>query len=153
LRTYTQRLYQTILPSELSSLPGVDDDEDGLFDVGYRPIGFIELACGSADRLQYLRRVMQYNQYCGIDVQELSPSDVEGYCPIIRTTNPDNPGDGGAFDVLAGFYSPNDGRVNPTDVTMALARCAWNNYVVTIVEDDVLFEFTIFFCFLGLGLN
>ena len=48
-----------------------------------------------------------------VDVQEISPAEVERRFPLCRVD-----------DVLAGFYVPTDGRVNPVDATAALARAA-----------------------------
>jgi glycine/D-amino acid oxidase-like deaminating enzyme len=70
------------------------------------------LAC-DVDRLHYFRRVAAFNRLCGIHVEEISPEQVKERFPLITT-------DG----VLAGFYVPDDGRVNPTDATMALAKGA-----------------------------
>ncbi len=40
------------------------------------PIGFIEVA-SDKDRLEEFRRVAAFNRYCGIDVQEISPREVQ----------------------------------------------------------------------------
>ncbi len=79
---------------------------------GFRPCGFIEVA-GDADRLEEYRRVSAFNRYCGIDVQEISPSEVKRLFPLAKVD-----------DLLAGFYVPQDGRVDPVDVTMALGKGA-----------------------------
>ena len=100
MRMYTRSLYSEILPQETG------------LETGFMDVGFIELAC-DADRLQYFRRVAAFNRLCGINVEEISPEDVVAKLPL---TNPDG--------ILAGFYVPEDGRVNPTDATMALAKGA-----------------------------
>ncbi len=82
------------------------------FSTGFKPIGFIEVA-SNTDRLEEYRRVSTFNRYCGIDVQEISPKEIEELFPLARVD-----------DLLAGFYVKDDGRVNPVDVTMALARGA-----------------------------
>jgi 4-methylaminobutanoate oxidase (formaldehyde-forming) len=79
---------------------------------GFAPVGFIELAT-SKDRLEEFRRVAAFNRHCGVDVHEISPAEVASRFPLARTD-----------DVLAGFLVPGDGRVNPVDVTMALAAGA-----------------------------
>lgn len=79
---------------------------------GLNQCGFIELAT-SVERLEEYRRVSAFNRYCGVDVQEISAREVQDLFPIARVD-----------DVLAGFYVEDDGRVNPVDVTMALARGA-----------------------------
>ena len=79
---------------------------------GLNQCGFIEVATNE-DRLEEYRRVATFNRYCGVDVQEISPKEVLEMFPIARVD-----------DVLAGFYVKDDGRVNPVDVTMALAKGA-----------------------------
>lgn len=79
---------------------------------GLNNCGFIELAT-CADRLEEYRRVSAFNRYCGVDVHEISAREVQDLFPIARVD-----------DVLAGFYVEDDGRVNPVDVTMALAKGA-----------------------------
>ena len=68
---------------------------------------------GDEDRLEEYRRVSAFNRLCGIDVQEISPREVEELFPLARTD-----------DLLAGFYVAEDGRANPVDVTMSLAKGA-----------------------------
>ncbi len=79
---------------------------------GFRPVGFIEVAA-DRDRLEEYRRVSAFNRYCGVDVQEISPKQVQELFPLAKTD-----------DLLAGFYVKEDGRVDPVDVTMALAKGA-----------------------------
>lgn len=100
MRMYTRSLYSEILPQETG------------LETGFMDIGFIELACDE-DRLHYFRRVAAFNRLCGIHVEEITPGEVVSKFPL---TNPDG--------ILAGFYVAGDGRVNPTDATMALAKGA-----------------------------
>ncbi len=79
---------------------------------GFRAVGFIE-AAGDPDRLEEYRRVSAFNRYCGIDVHEISPTEIGELFPLARTD-----------DLLAGFYVKEDGRADPVDVTMALAKGA-----------------------------
>ncbi len=79
---------------------------------GFAPIGFIEVAA-DADRLEEFRRIAAFNRYCGVDVHEISPREVGGLFPLAKVD-----------DIAGGFYVPDDGRVNPVDVTMALAKGA-----------------------------
>jgi 4-methylaminobutanoate oxidase (formaldehyde-forming) len=79
---------------------------------GFKPVGFIELAT-DADRLEEYRRVSTFQRHCGVEIHELSPAEVAARFPLARTD-----------DVLAGFHVPQDGRANPVDVTMALAKGA-----------------------------
>jgi glycine cleavage system aminomethyltransferase T/glycine/D-amino acid oxidase-like deaminating enzyme len=79
---------------------------------GWKPVGFIEVAC-DADRLEEYRRVSAFNRHCGVDVHEISAAQVHDLFPLARTD-----------DILAGFYVAEDGRADPVDVTMALAKGA-----------------------------
>jgi len=108
LRKYTRALYSR-LEAETGQATGL------------KPVGFIELAA-DADRLEEYRRVAAFNRHCGVDVQEISASQVRDLFPLARTD-----------DVLAGFYVKDDGRANPVDVTMALARGA-RMHGATLIE-------------------
>src|ERR1700751_5511930 len=79
---------------------------------GLKQVGLIELAI-EPGRLEEYRRGAAFNRLCGVEVHEISPAEVAGLFPLARVD-----------DVLAGFYIPADGRVNPVDVTMALAKGA-----------------------------
>ena len=99
LRMYTRDLYARL------------EAETGLA-TGLKQCGLIELAI-EPGRLEEYRRVAAFNRLCGVEVHEISPREVAGLFPLARVD-----------DVLAGFYIPADGRVNPVDVTMSLARGA-----------------------------
>jgi glycine cleavage system aminomethyltransferase T/glycine/D-amino acid oxidase-like deaminating enzyme len=79
---------------------------------GFAPVGFIELAA-DRDRLEEQRRIAAFNRFHGNEVHELSPAEVKELFPLARVD-----------DIEAGFYSPGDGRINPVDITMALAKGA-----------------------------
>ena len=85
-------------------------------------IGFIELAC-DPDRLESFRRIAAFNRFLGVDVSEITAAEAAEHFPILETS-----------DILAGFHVPTDGRVNPTDATMALAKGA-RQRGVKIYED------------------
>jgi glycine cleavage system aminomethyltransferase T/glycine/D-amino acid oxidase-like deaminating enzyme len=99
LRKYTRDLYLRL------------EAETGLA-TGIRQVGLIELAI-EPGRLEEYRRVAAFNRHCGVEVHEISAREVADLWPLARTD-----------DVLAGFYIPADGRVNPVDVTMSLAKGA-----------------------------
>ncbi|MBW2660332.1 MAG: FAD-binding oxidoreductase, partial [Deltaproteobacteria bacterium] len=107
------RLYGRDLYSRLEA-------ETGLA-TGFSPVGFIE-AASNRDRLEEYRRVAAFNRYCGIDVQEISPQEIKALFPLARVD-----------DLLAGFYVKEDGRVDPVDATMSLAKGA-RNLGVNIIE-------------------
>ncbi len=79
---------------------------------GFNPVGFIEIAT-EPDRLEEYRRVSAFNRYCGVDVHEIAPRQVKELFPLANVD-----------DILAGFYVKEDGRADPVDVTMALAKGA-----------------------------
>ncbi|HET9655112.1 MAG TPA: FAD-dependent oxidoreductase [Kineosporiaceae bacterium] len=108
MRQYTRDLYARL------------ESETGQA-TGFAPVGFIELAT-DPDRLEEYRRVAAFNRYLGVDVHEIGPAEVHRLFPLARTD-----------DVLAGFYVAEDGRANPVDVTMALAKGA-RQQGVRIVE-------------------
>jgi 4-methylaminobutanoate oxidase (formaldehyde-forming) len=99
LRKYTRDLYSRL------------EAETGQA-TGFMPVGFIEVAA-DADRLEEFRRVAAFNRYCGVEVEEISPSEVKRLFPLARVD-----------DIAAGFYVKDDGRVNPVDAAMALAKGA-----------------------------
>jgi heterotetrameric sarcosine oxidase gamma subunit len=99
MRKYTRDLYARL------------EEETGVA-TGFKPVGFIEVAT-DADRLEEYRRVSAFNRYCGVDVQEIGASEVGELFPLARTD-----------DILAGFYVKEDGRANPVDATMSLAKGA-----------------------------
>jgi glycine cleavage system aminomethyltransferase T/glycine/D-amino acid oxidase-like deaminating enzyme len=81
-------------------------------DTGFRPIGYLEVA-SNPERLEGLRRQADFARGYGIDVQQISPAEVKKLWPLLKTD-----------DLLAGFFNPLDGRANPVDTTMALAKGA-----------------------------
>ncbi|MEJ2384359.1 MAG: FAD-dependent oxidoreductase [Xanthomonadales bacterium] len=99
IRRYSRQLYERL------------EQETGQ-PTGFAPVGFIEVAA-DAERLEEQRRIAAFNRYHGNDVEELSPSEVSALFPLAEVG-----------DIAAGFYTPRDGRINPVDVTMALAKGA-----------------------------
>jgi 4-methylaminobutanoate oxidase (formaldehyde-forming) len=99
MRQYTRELYKRL------------EAETGL-STGFKPVGFIEAAADEG-RLEEYRRVASFNRHVGLDVQEITPAEIAELFPLAETS-----------DLLAGFYVPDDGRVNPVDATMSLAKGA-----------------------------
>ncbi len=96
---YTRDLYATL------------EQETG-FATGFDPVGLLQVATDE-EILEDLRRKMTFGRSMGIDTRELSPSEVGELWPLARTD-----------DVLAGFLTAEDGRANPVDVTISLAKGA-----------------------------
>ncbi len=79
---------------------------------GFRPVGLIE-AAADRDRLEEYRRVAAFQRHLGLEIHEISNQEIAERFPWARTD-----------DLLAGFYVPGDGRVNPVDLTASLAQGA-----------------------------
>jgi glycine cleavage system T protein len=79
---------------------------------GFNPIGYLQLAC-TPEWLEERRRMAVAARRLGVNYLEISPSEVKEMWPLADTS-----------DVIAGFYTPEDGRANPVDFTMALAKGA-----------------------------
>ncbi len=99
LARYTRDLYARL------------EQETGLA-TGFDPLGLLQVA-SNPEILEDLRRKAAFNRLMGIESEELSPAEVAARWPLARTD-----------DVLAGFLTQADGRANPVDVTMSLARGA-----------------------------
>ncbi len=100
LAKYTRDLYDGMLEAETG------------LSTGFSPIGYIELATNE-EWLEGLRRVAAFARSNGCVVEEISPSEIQKMWPHFKTD-----------DILAGFFAPEDGRANPVDATMALAKGA-----------------------------
>jgi glycine cleavage system aminomethyltransferase T/glycine/D-amino acid oxidase-like deaminating enzyme len=118
LASYTQDLYRR--------LEGETGQATGLIECGS-----IQLALTPA-KTEEMRRGFRAAQCFGIECDEISPADVKRLWPLADVD-----------DVQAAFHFPRDGRVNPTDVTRALAKGARNggarifeNMPVTGIERD-----------------
>ena len=73
-------------------------------------------------RLEEYRRVAAFQRTLGLDVEEISPREMADLFPWAKTD-----------DLLAGFHVPGDGRVNPVDLTTALAKGA-RRFGVRVLE-------------------
>jgi len=93
---------------------------------GFKEIGYLQLAC-TPDWLEERRRMAVAARVHGVNYQEISPTEVKKMWPMADTS-----------DVMAGFYTPEDGRANPVDFTMALAKGARMGGVRIFEETEVL---------------
>ncbi|MEO7070866.1 MAG: FAD-dependent oxidoreductase [Nostocoides sp.] len=98
------RLYSRDLYARLEAETGLS--------TGFRPVGLIE-AAASEERLEEYRRVATFQRHRGLEVVEISPTEITDKFPHAATEG-----------LLAGFWVPGDGRVNPVDLTMSLAKGA-----------------------------
>ena len=87
------------------------EQETGL-STGFRPIGHISLATNPG-RLEALRREAAFARGFGVEDNEISALEVAQLWPFARTD-----------DILAGFHVADEGRANPVDVCMSLAKGA-----------------------------
>ena len=112
LAHYTRELYKNL------------EKETGI-STGFKPVGYVEIA-SSASRLEALRRNASFARAFGIHVEEISPAQFKELWPLADLSG-----------VLAGFYTPEDGRANPVDVTMSLAKGATNQGARIYEETEV----------------
>ncbi|MFV2000458.1 MAG: FAD-dependent oxidoreductase [Acidimicrobiia bacterium] len=87
------------------------EEETGL-STGFRPIGYLQTA-SREQRLNKLRREADFLSLMGIEREEISASEVAALWPQLD-----------ASKVLAGFYTANEGRADPSNVAMSLAKGA-----------------------------
>jgi len=81
-------------------------------DTGFKASGYMQIA-SNPERMDSLRRRADYSRGYGVSTEEISPAEVKRMWPLFYTD-----------DILAGFYTAEDGRTNPIDTTMALAKGA-----------------------------
>jgi 4-methylaminobutanoate oxidase (formaldehyde-forming) len=99
LAKYSQELYRK-LEAETGQATGL---------IG---CGSIQLAM-TADKAQEMRRGVHMAHCFGVQAHEIGPSEVKSMWPLADVR-----------DLKAAFHFPDDARVNPTDVTQALAKGA-----------------------------
>ena len=89
---------------------------------GFRRSGSISVA-RTAERLVELKRGASMARCFGVEVEPISPSEAGTLWPLMRTD-----------DLAGAVWIPGDGRTNPIDTTLALARGARTGGA-TIVEN------------------
>jgi glycine cleavage system aminomethyltransferase T/glycine/D-amino acid oxidase-like deaminating enzyme len=94
--------------------------ETGL-STGWRPVGSVNVARTPERWLVYQRQAAMAKSF-GIEVELISPAEAGAKWPVMRTD-----------DLLGALWFPADGKANPTDLTMSLAKGA-RNLGVTIVQ-------------------
>ena len=99
ISTYTRELLKTL------------EKETGQ-STGFKEIGYLQLAC-TPDWLEERRRLAVSVRRQGVNYEEISPTEVKKMWPLANTK-----------DILAGFYTPEDGRANPVEVARAYAKGA-----------------------------
>ena len=89
------------------------EKETGL-STGFSDVGYLQIA-SNEERVHEMRRVAPFMRRHGIGIHEISTQEAQDLFPI-----------GDLSDVLSAFYIPEDGRANPVDLTMSLAKGARN---------------------------
>jgi glycine cleavage system aminomethyltransferase T/glycine/D-amino acid oxidase-like deaminating enzyme len=79
---------------------------------GFKQNGSLRAAKTDA-RFEELKRGASMGRNFGLAVEVISPGEIKERWPLIETK-----------DIVGGLWLPDDGQVNPTDVTMALAKGA-----------------------------
>ena len=87
------------------------EQETGLA-TGWRPCGSVTVA-RTPERMQLLRRQMALASSFGVEVHDISPLEVAQRVPLLRTD-----------DLCGAVWLPGDGKANPADLTMSLAKGA-----------------------------
>ncbi|UXX82554.1 GcvT family protein [Roseovarius pelagicus] len=103
LRATSVRLYRDILPEETGGT------------CGFHPSGAMRIT-SNPDRMDEFAHVAGLSRFTGYDLQMLTPDDVERLHPLART-------DG----LLGGIFEPDDGHVDPSLATNAMAQVARKN--------------------------
>jgi heterotetrameric sarcosine oxidase gamma subunit len=96
---YTRELYERL----------EDETEQS---TGFRPVGYIQTAT-NPNRIDKLRREADFLRGVGIERVEISAADVREMWPMYDTS-----------DIIAGFYTAEEGRADPVDCAMSLAKGA-----------------------------
>jgi 4-methylaminobutanoate oxidase (formaldehyde-forming) len=81
-------------------------------DTGFKPVGYLQIA-SNPNRVNSLRRRVDFSSAYGVVTEEISAAEVKKMWPLFDVD-----------DVLLGFYTPDDGRTNPVDTTISLAKGA-----------------------------
>ncbi len=99
MQRYSADLYRTL--GEVVDYP-----------MNYHVTGSIRLA-HSAERLQEFQRVVGMGRTQGMDLKILTPDQIKDYYPFLET-----------HDLVGALYDPNDGDIDPAQLTQALAKGA-----------------------------
>jgi len=82
------------------------------YNTGWKPCGSFNIA-RTKDRMLSYKRSMSMARNYGVETEIVSPEEIKKRIPLLRTD-----------DLMGGVWVHNDGVVNPTDLTMAMANKA-----------------------------
>nr|WP_067285651.1 FAD-dependent oxidoreductase [Marinobacterium profundum] len=80
--------------------------------VGHHKTGALRLA-HTQERFEEFQRVAGMADICGLDFKLLKPEELQEYHPFLQT-----------HDLVGGLWDPDDGHIDPTSVTNAMAKGA-----------------------------
>ncbi len=92
---------------------------------GWKPCGSVNVAA-TKERMQVLRRQATLARSFGVEVDVISSQRAGELYPLLRTA-----------DLHGGLWIPGDGKVNPADLTMSLAKGARNRGVKMVEGVEV----------------
>ncbi|MDH5505411.1 MAG: FAD-dependent oxidoreductase [Acidimicrobiia bacterium] len=96
---YTRRLYEGL------------EAETGL-STGFRAVGYVQTG-SNPERIDKLRREADFLRGVGIEREEISPAEVQELWPLLDTSG-----------MIAGFYTREEGRADPANCAMSMAKGA-----------------------------
>jgi 4-methylaminobutanoate oxidase (formaldehyde-forming) len=100
-------------------------EETGI-DTGWREVGGLRLA-SSPDRMEDIKRMVGMARSFGMPMELLSPKEALALFPLMSMEG-----------VVGAAYTPNDGVIDPTGLTNALAAGAKNQGATFFMDTDVL---------------
>ncbi|MBK5268108.1 MAG: FAD-binding oxidoreductase, partial [Acidimicrobiia bacterium] len=96
---YTRKLYERL------------EAETGL-STGFKPVGYVQTG-SNPERIDKLRREADFLRGLGIVREEISPAEVKELWPMLDTS-----------EMIAGFYTREEGRADPANCAMSMAKGA-----------------------------
>ena len=93
---------------------------------GWKQCGSVNVA-QTADRMKVLRKQLALARSFGVECEEISPAQAGERFPPMRTD-----------DLAGAIWIPGDGKANPADLTMSLARGARQRSVVFVEGAEVV---------------
>lgn len=97
---------------------------------GWTQTGSLSIAT-NPDRMTHIRRQAALARLFGVEAEIIGPNEAARLWPMMRSD-----------DIVGAVYSPNDGRVNPTDLCAALVRGAKANGA-RVFEDTAVTGFDV----------
>jgi 4-methylaminobutanoate oxidase (formaldehyde-forming) len=100
------------------------EEETGL-STGFKQVGYLQLAT-TERRDEAYRRETAYCRSVGMTKEILSPKEILDIVPMMQVD-----------DIIHGFWTPDEGRANPVDVTMSMAKGARQKGAQIFEETEV----------------